>query len=358
MTGITIATAVGGVATKQCRLTSEGPVWIDYPLEKWWRFREVATPSDADGWAAFLEGRVNDIASCCLYGQPINAIAGRQRRLLHASEGDPATLREVASELLVLDFDSVPTPAGVDFLKDPTTAVGAIVDGIEDLTGCAFAVAISCRAGFKAGVRAKAIIQLHDAMLPSEMRRWAKAVNARTGMKLLDPGVLAPAQPIYLAKPILCGVYDPFPHRVYLRHGREPIAIVIPPETTDQTADAKVRRLEGFPNLEDATAASCGGGWRVHLSRIGQLGFHDPLLAAAGAVVHSYCSVPVEPIASAIHAIVQQAVFCADPGARGPEEIARYASRRFWDDAIAHAAGRDGDRIRRIAASVAGIRRS
>jgi hypothetical protein len=345
MTGITIATARGGIATKQCRQTANELVWTDYTHEMWWRLREVPTPSDADGWAAFLESRVSDIGSCCLYGEPLNRNAiGYQRRLLHASEGYPATLREVARDYLILDFDSAPVPVGLDFLTEPHTAVGAVLDTIDELTGCACAVAISCSAGFKPGVRAKAVVPLHHPVLPSEMRCWAKTMNARFGVKLLDPAVLAPAQPIYLARPIFYGVRDPFPDRVYVRQGREPVILVIPPETPN------LARLPGV--------AIGGGGWRVHLARLGPLGFHDPLLTAAGAVVHSYCGAPAEPIASAIHAIVHEAVLFADPGGRTPEEIGRYASRRFWDDAIAHAARRESDRACRIAASVAGIRRT
>jgi hypothetical protein len=344
MTGITVATAAGGIATKQCRQTSNGPIWTDYPYEKWWWLREVLTPYGANGWATFLEGRVNDFASCCLYGQPVNEGAGRQRRLLHPTDRDPATLREVARDYLVLDLDSAPTPAGLDFLKEPDTTVGAVLDTIGDLAGCAFAVAISSSACFKAGVRAKVVVQLHQPLLPSAMRRWAKAVNTRSNMKLLDPAVLTPAQPIYFARPIFFGVRDPFRRRVYMRHGREPVVLAIPPESAMQV------RPEGI--------AAGGSGWRMHLTRLGPLGFHDPLLAAAGAVVQSYCGAPAEPTASAIHAIVRKAVLHADAGPRGLDGIARYATRRFWDDAIAHAARREGDHVRRIAASVARIRRA
>lgn len=342
MTGITIATAAGGIATKQCRQTSKGPVFTDYPNEKWWRFREVPIPSDAAGWEAFLEDRVNDFSSCCIYGQPINENARLQRRLLYADEGTLATLREVPRDYLILDLDSTPIPAGLDFLKEPVTAVGAVLDTIEELTGCAFLVAISSSAGFKTGVRAKAIVRLHQPFLPSEMRRWAKGVNMRFNMKLVDPAVLAPAQPIYFARPIFFGVPDPFPHRVYTRHGREHVVLAIPSEAAMQM------RPEGI--------VVGGGGWRVHLTRLGALGFHDPLLAAAGAVVYRHCCAPVEPVASAIHGVVREAVLRADPGSRGAEEIARYASRRFWDDAIAHAARCETDRARRIAATIAGIR--
>jgi hypothetical protein len=344
MSAITIATASGGLATKQCRQTPAGPILTDYAFEKWWKFREVSVQSNAKGWADFLSERVHDIASCCVYGEPIYPGCGFQRRLLHPADGDPATLREVARAYLLVDLDSVPSPMGLDFNTDPTAAIGSVLDCIEELRCCAFAAAISCSAGFKPGVRAKIVIPLNEPLFPSAMRRWAKAVNARFGTKLLDPAVLAPSQPIYLARPILYDVPDPFPQRVYLRRGREPVAIEIPPEAT------------GTAGLE--RAAGGGGGWRVHLTQLGLLGFHEPLLAAAGAVVRSYCGAPTEPIASAIHAVVREAVLCADAGARSPHEIARYASRRFWDDALAHAARREGDRTHHIAASVAGIRRT
>jgi hypothetical protein len=233
---------------------------------------------------------------------------------------------------------------GLDFLTDPVTAIGAVLDCVEELRCCAFAAAISCSAGFKPGIRAKVVIQLNEPLLPSDMRRWAKAVNARFGTKLLDPAVLAPSQPIYFARPILYGVPDPFPQRVYLRRGREPVAIAIPPET---------------PTTAGSERAAVGsGGWRVHLTRLGPQGFHEPLLAAAGAVARSYCGMPAEPIASAIHTVVREAVLCAVSGTRAHQEIARYASRRFWDDALAHAARRESDHMHRIAASVAGIRRT
>jgi hypothetical protein len=344
MMGITIARAAGGIATKQCRQTSAGPTFTDYPFEKWWWLREVSTPLDARGWAKFLDDRMNDIASCCLYGQPIRPGNILQRRLLHPTDSDPATLREIPRDYLILDFDSAPTPTGLNFIRQPATAIGAVLDRIEELHDCAFAAAISCSAGFKPGIRAKVVVNLDEPMLPSEMRRWANGVNLRFGARVLDPAVLAPAQPIYLAKPIFYGVRDPFPDRVFMRQGREPIAIMAP--------------SEGFVTAGSTGVTAGPSGWRAHLTRLGSLGFHEPLIAAAGAVARNYCGTPAEPIASAIHAIVQEAVLRADPGTRSHQEIVRYASRRFWDEALAHGARREGDRANQIAASVAGIRRT
>jgi hypothetical protein len=346
--GITVARAGGGIATKRASQTPEGLTWTDYPHEVWWRFYEVETPADAAGWMALLEYLSHATDLCCLYGRATNTDAGWQRRLLHDHDGAAATLLEVPRDYLVLDLDSVAVPIGLDFLTDPATAIGCVLDTIDELAGCAFAAALSCGAGLKPGIRAKAVIPLSTLALPSDLRRWAKAVNQHLGMKLLDLAVLAAAQPLYFAKPLLHGVADPFPRRVVYRSGREPVVLAIPPEGTEAGASA------GTPG-----SVGDGSGWRRHLVRLGPVeGFHDPLITTAGAVVHAYGGAPAEPIASAVHAVVRAAVLSTDAGARSQEEITRYASRRFWNDAIAYAAGQDAERFRRIVASVAGIRRA
>ncbi|MBV8521579.1 MAG: hypothetical protein JOY71_05525 [Acetobacteraceae bacterium] len=345
MSGITVATAQGGIATKQIRHTRAGLQITDYPLEKWWRFYALPSPGNVEGWADFLSERQADFASCCLYAEPINAFAGYQRRLIHDAEGAPATLREVARDYLVLDFDSTAVSDGIDFVTDPASAIGVVIDTFEELRGVAFALAVSASAGFKPGIPAKAVVMLSETLMPSAMRRRAQAMNARAGIKLLDPAVLAPAQPLYFAKLILHGIEDPIRQRVGMRAGIERASLKIPAERQNPEATGGV--IAG------------SGGWRAHLGQLGGArGFHDVLLTAAGAVVGHYCGAPPEPAASLIHEFVRNAVLKADPGARDEREIARYASRRFWDDLIGHAGRREHHRVDKIITSIAGIRRA
>ena len=297
---ITIATASGGIATKRCRQTSWGrslPITRTVNGGSSARYRFSRMPEL--GGFPFRPGERH--RKLLRDGEPLDPGCGFQRRLLHPADDMPATLRQVARTFLLGDLDSAPAPMGLDFLTDPVAAIGAIIDYVEELRRCAFAAAISCSAGFKPGIRAKVIIPLSEPLRPSSMRRWARAVNARFGTKLLDPAVLAPCQPIYLARPILYGVPDPFPQRVYLRHGRAPSL-------------SRYRRRNGD------CRARARRGWRRrlarHPTRLGALGFHDPLLAAAGAVARSYRGAHAN-IASAIHRVVREFVLSADTGGRG-----------------------------------------
>jgi hypothetical protein len=340
---ITIATARGGVATKQiCRANDEFD-FTGYPNEKWWRFRDEHIPEDLPGLERFLADRAEDTASCCLYGQPIYTGMEYQRRLLHATMDTLSTLREVAREYLILDFDSAPISGNQNFLADSGAAIGSVVDSIADLYGVAFAYSLSCSAGFKAGIRAKAIVLLIEAIMPTQLRLWADEVNATLSRKVIDPSVLAAAQPIYFAKPVLHGVVDPCPVRVGVRPGIERASLRVPAQQSRPVA----------------TGAVAGGpsGWPAHLKQLGPKGFHDVLIAAAGSVVWDRCAAPTEPDATFIYDAVRVAVLHAEPGSRGRREIERYASRAFWDEAIHHALRRQQYRLAQIASSVAGIRR-
>jgi len=45
------------------------------------------------------------------------------------------------------------------------------------------------------------------------LKRWATAVNAAAGEKLIDPALYSPVQPHYTAAPIFIGCPDPLAAR-------------------------------------------------------------------------------------------------------------------------------------------------
>jgi hypothetical protein len=100
---IAIATARGGVARDRSAGQMKGIFFTGYPNEKWWRFRAEHVPDDLPGLARFLADRVDDTASCCLYGQLISPSMDYQRRLIHPAVDSQATLREIPRDHLILD---------------------------------------------------------------------------------------------------------------------------------------------------------------------------------------------------------------------------------------------------------------
>ena len=151
-----------------------------------------------------------------------------------------------------------------------------------------------------------------------EARRWAHAVNAEAGFKLVDPALYNPVQPHYVADPILDGIDDPLPRRSGFRRGLVDEPLLVPPRPAP--------RLVGQVN---GIVASCS--FEAALGEIGGArGFNATIWLAARTYLWQHGLEGTDW--DALRARLQEAILQAPPGHRGRREIERYASARYLDD--------------------------
>ncbi|MBV8096466.1 MAG: hypothetical protein JOY71_20980 [Acetobacteraceae bacterium] len=157
----------------------------------------------------------------------------------------------------------------------------------------------------------------NTALSSAQGRAWAREVNARLGLKLIDPAPFTAHQVIYTAKPNFIGFADPVPNRWMLLPGASEVANIDPPQ-------------EVFTGAMSACRASPPQGetWRTHLERIGseEFGFYQPILSVIGAAVHEARGMPpnLEEIISSIRGrIVDRSHL------RPPDDIQKYASADY-----------------------------
>jgi hypothetical protein len=113
----------------------------------------------------------------------------------------------------------------------------------------------------------------------------------------VDRSIFAPAQPIYIARPIFVGMPDPIPFRSGIWRGSRD-AITPPIITKPEVATAREpsgRQSSstyigsGYETHGDQISGHEGGGYETHRGRIGDHeggdGFHGPVKAAAAAYI-------------------------------------------------------------------------
>lgn len=154
---------------------------------------------------------------------------GRCRRLLHpmreldGSTTQP-TFREAARRWLACDFDSLPCPSGLDWMRDPIgTAEHLALTLPAAFHGVACVIQATPGAGVKSGIRARSWYHLDRAVSDAEAVRWLAASP-------VDRSLFRAVQAHYTAAPVLQDVRDPMPWRLHLVPGREAVAVPELPE--------------------------------------------------------------------------------------------------------------------------------
>lgn len=308
---LTRARARCGIATKVVRAVPGAPGFaIDpYPNEcRWALYRESI--ADVPSLATMIQHMTQD--TCLLRGQPAAWVppgSYTPRRLDETIENHP-------SRAIIFDIDELPEPPGVNLIADPADAAAYAVSKLPDpFADASYVWAASASAGFKPGlIKMKLLFESEQPLDAEQHRALCQGINAQAGLRLVDPCVSTPTQPIYLAPPVCEGVPDPLQgRRVGLWHGLEGRVAV---------------DLNTLPvPLPEIRGASAGGGWRAHLGAIGgPEGFRQPIVRAICAAVAQAGGLPAD-LDSTLAEIVT-AIRAADPGHRSAREIERYASYR------------------------------
>lgn len=171
---------------------------------------------------------------CVIRGQLIRGTAQPCRRLLTARTEDgvhfPATFEEVPRAWLMVDFDSVPEPNGVDFAAEPAKCAQFLRTCLPEpfrRVRCVWNASGS--AGFKPGIRLHLWFLLDRALTGDDCKAWLSHSTLP-----VDRIVYGAVQPHYTADPVISGdVIDPMLERIGVLDGvreRVPVPAELPPD--------------------------------------------------------------------------------------------------------------------------------
>ncbi|KAA2211424.1 hypothetical protein [Teichococcus oryzae] len=297
-----------------------------------------------------------DPRACIIRGQPGAAanLADTDRR----GSKNGGHFDDVPRPWVMLDLDKVKLPAGMSVIAAPQEVAQHLMDlvamHVPELDGVTAIVQFSSSAGLEeqaeaeeaaglaprwrgvvkpgAGVGAHLWFWLEQAVDGPALDRWAKAINARVGHKLIDPATLRTVQPHYTAGPVFdTDLRDPLSgRRTLLVKGHSDAArLSIPavaPRQPDKSGDAR-EAGRGFL------------GWMEAIG--GPEGFHEPINRAIAAFVATNWP---HPDTEWLKAALTERILAADPGGRSPSEIDRYASDANLDARIAWTTGREQEK--------------
>ncbi len=272
---VTVLTTKGPLATKRITLRPgfTRPVIEPYGNAAFFSIWE-APVSGINDLAAVLSTVERRPTSFLVRGKPAEGIDRRNaRRRLHAriaKDGtiEPATLEPVARHWIPLDVDLIACPDWLDPVHEPDRAVEHVVGLLpEEFQGATCWWAFTSGQGLKCGIRIRLFFWSDRSLADWELKQWL-------GDSPVDSSIFAPAQPIYVAKPVFFGVPDPVPIRSGIWRGDRDA--IIPPliERPKQQVAAPRRPFSGEP----------GSGYEFHRSRIGDHdkggGFFAPIKSA------------------------------------------------------------------------------
>jgi predicted P-loop ATPase len=313
---LTVLRTLGPLATKKFSAdprTGE-VVKTPYGNAKWFS-AETVEITNIYGLSAKLSALENDSRACVVRGGLAEGVdTTRMRRLLYADGEDGPTLVRRPRRWMMVDFDNVLCPDGLDAVADPEAAVTYLISLLPpEFADATCHWQFGSSQGFKPGLLSAHLwFWLDREVEDADLERWAKE-HKSIG---IDSAVFRPAQLHYTATPVFDGVPDPLHFRSGLQRGAaDAVAIVLPARTQENPL--------GF-----------GGGLKLavgfdgYLARIGtEDGFHEPIMSAIAAYVHAHGADGTDR--DALIAVIRSFVQNADPGGRDEKEIARYASEGF-----------------------------
>lgn len=183
-------------------------------LPAYLQFDECAL-TDVDDLYATLNALRSERNTCVIRGQLIKGTEQPCRRLLKARTEEgvhyPATFEDAARSWLMVDFDSVPEPDGVDFAAQPARCASYLRAQLPSPFAQARCVwHASGSAGFKPGVRLHLWFLLDRALTGDECKAWLSHSKLP-----VDRTVYGAVQPHYTADPLLVGeLVDPMSERM------------------------------------------------------------------------------------------------------------------------------------------------
>lgn len=272
---VTVLTTTGPLATKKIsRVPGQAKPRIQsYGRAYWFSFLERGV-SNIDELASLLGELEDQPRSLIVRGRPKPGIDRRKaRRLVHDRRNpdgtvSPATLEAASRHCIALDCDSIPCPDGIDLLFDPHRVIEHVVSclPVEFHDATCFWQFTSGH-GIKPGIRLRLFFWSERPLADWELKIWFAGSP-------VDHSIFAPAQPIYVARPIFDGMADPVPVRSGIRRGDRDA--ITPPEIGKPNAGVTgpTKPFSGAPGI----------GYEFHRGRIGDheggAGFYEPIKAA------------------------------------------------------------------------------
>jgi hypothetical protein len=216
------------------------------------------------------------------------------RRLHPRTQSDgtiePATIEPAEHRWIPLDLDSIPCPEWLDPVHEPARTVEYVVSQLpEEFHGVTCWGSFTSGQGIKLGIRMRLFFWADRALADWELKAWLGERVPTEGVAPakwprkypVDLAIFAPAQPIYVARPVVVGGPDPVPIRSGIwRDDRDAIT---PPTITKPEKVAIVRE----PSDRQSSSTYFDGGCETHCSRIGDHdggdGFYGPIKSAVAA---------------------------------------------------------------------------
>lgn len=195
-------------------------------LPAYLQFDECAI-NDVDDLHATLNALRSERNTCVIRGQLIEGTEQPCRRLLKARTEEgvhyPATFEDAARAWLMVDFDSVAEPDGVDFAAQPARCASYLRAQLPSPFHTARCVwHASGSAGFKPGVRLHLWFLLDRALTGDECKAWLSH-----SILPVDRTVYGAVQPHYTADPLLVGeLVDPMSERMGVLTGESERVLV------------------------------------------------------------------------------------------------------------------------------------
>ena len=326
--GLTVLKTLGPLATKKFSvdpLTGE-VVKSPYGNAKFFSGQAVDVRDIYDLSSKLLTLASDSRACVVRAGLAAGVEPARMRRLLYSDGDDQPTLVRRPRRWLMVDFDNVPCPEGLDPATDPEAAVAYLISLLPfEFADATAHWQFGSSQGFKPGLLSAHLwFWLDREIDDTDLERWAKQ-HKSIG---IDPAVFRPVQVHYTAAPVFHGVPDPLTRRSGLRRGAVDEVAIVLPERTQETPRASSGGLK--PAV----------GFNGYLTRIGtEDGFHNPIMSAIGAHVRAHGAAGTDK--DALVAVLRMTILEADPGGRDEGDIARYASDAFLRAKIEWAIARE-----------------
>lgn len=290
---VTVLTTKGPLATKRITLSpgATKPAIEAYGNAVYFGIWE-APVSGINDLAALLSTVELRPTSFLVRGKTAVGVDRRNaKRRLHARKAkdgtvEPATIEGAARHWIPLDFDSIACPDWLDPAHEPDRAVEHVCRAAaRGIPRRDVLVGIHKRPGCQRRVRIRLFFWADRALADWELKAWLGERVPIAGMPRsawprrfpVDLSIFAPAQPIYVARPIFVGMPDPVPTRSGIWRGDSDA--ITPPviEKPKRHFAAPGRPFCGEP----------GKGYEYYRSNIGDHeggdGFYAPVKSAVAA---------------------------------------------------------------------------
>jgi hypothetical protein len=287
---VTVLTTKGPLATKRVTLPpgATRPVIEQYGNAAFFSIRE-APVSGIDDLAALLSMIELRPTSFLVRGKPAAGVDPRNaRRRLHARKAkdgtvEQATIQGAARHWIPLDLDSIACPVWLDPVHEADRTVEHVVALLPDEFNSATCWwSFTSSQEFKPGLRMRLFFWSDRQLTDADLKLWlgermpqADLPHAKWPQRYpVDLTIFAPAQPIYVARPIFVGMPDPVPFRSGVWRGDRDA--ITPPaiEKPRVRATGVTKEVAGEP----------GSGYESFRSRIGDHeggdGFFAPIKSA------------------------------------------------------------------------------